>query len=156
MTAIHFLYGCTRSDGEVGTDFVQGADAFLQHAERAGDAPDLIVNLGWSVERNDYVIDIFADGTCVTGQKQTSGENTNPYSALSQNSAKAKEIGMHQRFTAGEYGPFDPQLFDTSHVAVQVFRGHFPSVSGFPDIAHHAAAVAAAVGTENQDRQPVQ
>src|SRR5258707_120861 len=38
-------------------------------------------------------------------------------------------------------------------MAVQIRCGDFPRVRGLPDVAHHAAAVAAAVRVEDKDRQ---
>jgi hypothetical protein len=63
---------------------------------------------------------------------------------------------MHQRFAAGEDNPFDakPAKF-IDMLGQQIGCDLLPVPIGPPDIAHDAAAVAAAVWHQDHDRQRV-
>jgi hypothetical protein len=60
---------------------------------------------------------------------------------------------MHQRLAAGEHDRSHTQSLDFLEMALEFGRTELARRFLLPDIAHHAAAVAAAVGLENQDGQ---
>jgi len=53
---------------------------------------------------------------------------------------------MHERLAAGEYHPLDAETLDIGEMPLEFGHADLFGPIGLPDVAHHAAAVAAAVG----------
>ena len=60
---------------------------------------------------------------------------------------------MHQRFAAGKHDPPHAQGFYVARVTLQFIHTDFLHGVDFPDVAHHAAAIAAVVGIQDKNRQ---
>src|SRR5262245_38296236 len=134
-------------------DLMQGANAASHSLECARDASNAIVNIRRPVERSDHFIHVLDDRARVFFKKETGAQYREADSQCPQPRAEAEEIGVHQRFAAGEDNPLDAERFDVGGVAVEVLDGNFLGVRRLPDVTHHTATVTAAVWVEYEDRQ---
>jgi len=150
MLAIEALDGGAGGDGEGGIPFEEGGDAIGEQSEGSGDASNGIVDGGRAVERDNDVVDVVDDLGGVAAEEESGAEEGGADILRAEETAEAEKVGMHEGFAAGENDPLDAEAGDVGGVAFKVGGGDFLSGIGFPDVAHDAAAVAAAVRVEDQ------
>ena len=130
-----------------------GADPLLQPLERAWHAANTVVNLCRPVEGDNDVVHQLGHGVGMLGENQAGGEKRGSNAQVAQLAGQSRQVRGHQGLAAGEDHPAHAQLTQASKVRLQVGGGDLTNLANPPDVAHHAAAVAAAMGKEHQDGQ---
>ena len=106
-----------------------------------------------SVERDNDFIEILHNRLGVLFEQKPGAQYRLPDAERPQARAQAEQIGMHQGLATGEDDPAHSERFDIGCVAVKIRHRDLLRAGGFPDVAHHAAAVAAAVRIEYENRR---
>lgn len=153
MRTIQALYRGSRGYRKFRTQVPHATDSSRESLECAGHAANTVVNFGRAVQRDDDLVHVADDVACKAIQEKSRGQQGQADSALFQWGAKLEQIGMHQRFPAGEDNPFDAEAVDGLQLAREVAGIEMTGNGSLPDVAHNAAAIAAAEDIEDQDRE---
>lgn len=153
MRVIGLLNGATGSDRKVGTDCAHGPDTRREFGEGAIYAADEIMHRRRAIERNDQIIHICCEWASMALEQQAGGEDRHAESSRAQYGAETGDIGVHQGLAAGDHDPLEAITFERLKVTFQCVAADQFGFSAFPDIAHSAAAVAAAERVQDQDGQ---
>src|SRR5688572_29274302 len=87
------------------------------------------------------------------GERGREQSKTNPL--RSQQMTQGRQVGMHQRLAAGKNDPPDLEFSQAREMRLQVVSRNLPHPADFPDVAHHATAVAPVVRKKHENRQLV-
>jgi hypothetical protein len=147
------LHGRTPSNFDLWPDLSQSAYATLEGFECTAHPPNLIVNLGRAIHRDDDVIHRLCYRRALRFQEQTGGEQGEPHAESSKQAAERGKISVHLRFAPGKHNPPDLQSSQGLDVSLKVLDGNLPDLTDPPDVTHHAAAIATIVREQNEDRQ---
>ena len=153
MAVVGFLDSGPAGDRHGGVVMTDGGDAFVDEIVGSADAADGIVNLLGAVERDDDVIEESGDFFCSFLQEKACGEKGEVNLPFTKEIAQSGEIVVQQRFAAGENDVANAEIFERCAMTFQVLHSNLVVGFTLPDIAHDAAAVAAAVGVQDEDRQ---
>ena len=147
------LHRAACRDGIVRVQLMERADPGGQKLEGAGDAADPVVDFGGTVEGNDRIVQAARHRMRAPGQQDAGAQGRGSNAHAPEQVAEAKEVGVHERLAAGKHDPAHAQSLYVARMAPQVIHTDFPHGVDFPDVAHHTAAIAAAVGLQHKDRQ---
>ena len=111
------------------------------------------MNLRRAIQRHDHFIRAFDNARGIAFQQQAGAQDGGAYAAIAQQRRKAEQVRVHQRLSAREHHPFDAEAFDIRQVPFQFGGADLLRLGELPDVAHDAAAVAAIVRLQHQDRQ---
>src|SRR2546429_2576989 len=110
------------------------------------------MNFWRAVQRHDDFIEMLHNCRGVLFEKEAGAQYRQLDSQRAQPRAQPEKIGVHERLAAREDDPAHSQRFDIGGVAVEIGHRDFARAGGLPDVAHHAAAVAAAVRIQDENR----
>jgi hypothetical protein len=135
----------------------QGVDPFNEFIESVRNAANAIVYVPAAIERDDHFVAIEDDFPYVTCEEETRAQERYSRRQLFKQSAKAPQIWMHQGLAAGQENLLNPQALEIFEERSELLhRNRLAVAIGFPDVAHDAAAVAAAVRHQDNDRYSAQ
>src|SRR5438552_14071054 len=129
------------------------ADAFPDALEPARYPANAIVNLRRTVQRNDHIVYVFRDFVRKALEQQPGGENRHANAAAAQKIGEREQVRMHQGLATCEHHPTDLQTLDGFDLRFELSQGELAMLGRLPDVAHHAAAVAAAMRLDEKHRQ---
>jgi hypothetical protein len=113
-----------------------------------------IVRVAIAIERDHHGIDRRRNvrGVVLDQQPRRHQRDANPQRL--QFAAERPQIAMQQRFAAGQHDALHPELANRAEVAIEILIRDVAFVGVcFPDVTHHAAAVAGAVDAQRKNRQ---
>ena len=150
---VELLNRAAGSDAEVRAQGFEGGDSVAQCREGAGDAADLIVHRRRTIERDDEVVNVLGDLRRTALYQESAGENGDADAVRADSGAHIKESGVHEWLAARENHPFGTERLELVEMVENQRWRHLAGFGVLPDIAHRAAAIAARVDIENQNRE---
>ncbi len=112
------------------------------------------MNLAGTVETDDDVIANLGERGGVADEEEAGRKDGDPNTRVVKQCAEIPEMAVEQRLAAREHNPPDAELLPLPEPALHLGSRDLLASLVAPDVAHQAAAVAAAVGIEDEDGKP--
>ena len=151
--AIGLLNGAAATDPVFGLQLQEPPDTGSEGLKCARNPPNQVVDFRGTIQRDDYIVHVLDDFLRIPGKQKAGTEDRHASAEVPGGFAEFEDAGMHERLAARKNDPLNVQVRDAAQLTFQFLTGQGVYIGALPDVAHDAAAVAPAIGIDNQDRQ---